>query len=146
MSTHDWTKFTKRINILAAPQDIYNAWTTRNNIEGWFLRSSQFTDKSDTLRQCDDAIHAGDTYKWMWHGFTNCVVEDGKILEANGKDTIKFTFAGPPDSPMIVTVKITKEKGESIVTLTQENIPLDDDGRMNFHVGCGDGWTFYLST
>ena len=145
MSTHDWTKFTKRINIKVAAQDIYNAWITRNNIETWFLRSSEFTDKADRLRQCDDVIHTGDTYKWMWHGYPNSVVEDGEILEANGKNTIRFTFSGPPESPMVVTVKITEEEGESIVSLTQENIPLDDDGRMNFHVGRGEGWTFYLA-
>jgi len=145
MSINDWTRFTKRININVAVQDIYNAWTIRNNIESWFVRFSEFTDKSETLRQCDNAIHEGDNYKWMWHGYPNSVVEDGKILEANGKDSIKFTFSGPRDSPMIVTVKIWEEDDQSIISLTQENIPVDDDGRMNFHVGCGEGWTFYLA-
>lgn len=145
MSTHDWTRFTKRININATPQDIYNAWTTRNHIENWFVRFSEFTSKSETLRQCEEAIHTGDTYKWMWHGYPDSVIEDGKILEANGSDKISFTFSGPPASPMVVTVKISEEESQSIVSLTQENIPVDDKGRMSFHVGCGEGWTFYLS-
>lgn len=46
---------------------------------------------------------------------------------------------------MVVTVRIANESGINVVELTQENIPVDDDSRANYFVGCGEGWTFYLA-
>jgi hypothetical protein len=46
---------------------------------------------------------------------------------------------------MTVTVRIFTEKNVQIVVLTQEIIPVDEDSMKNFFVGCGEGWTFYLT-
>ena len=77
----------------------------------------------------------------MWYGWCDDVVEKGKILEANGKDFIKFTFG----KAGIVNVQIKTEENETIVELTQEEIPVDEESKFNFYVGCGEGWTFYLA-
>jgi hypothetical protein len=69
------------------------------------------------------------------------VVEPGKILEANGTDYLKFSFAGNCE----VSVFIREEEGEAVVELWQENIPTDEPGRVNIQIGCGEGWTFYLA-
>ena len=37
------------------------------------------------------------------------------------------------------------DEGETIVELTQFNIELDDRSKSIFHVGCMQGWTFYLA-
>ena len=29
--------------------------------------------------------------------------------------------------------------------LTQEKIPLDEESKVNYHLGCMEGWTFYLA-
>ena len=34
---------------------------------------------------------------------------------------------------------------KTIVELTQDNIPPDDNPATNLHIGCGEGWTFYLA-
>ena len=65
----------------------------------------------------------------------------GEIIAANGVDRLKFSF----HDPMTVSVSIFREGGVSIVELVQENIPLDEDSRKNYFVGCGEGWTFYLA-
>ena len=63
------------------------------------------------------------------------------MLEVNGKDLLRFTFAGS----CVVTVTVKIESGETIVELQQENIPLDEDARVHYHLGCLTGWTFYLA-
>jgi len=32
-----------------------------------------------------------------------------------------------------------------VVELWQENIPGDEDSKVNLHMGCTKGWTFYLT-
>ena len=44
-----------------------------------------------------------------------------------------------------MSVSITAEDGVTVVELVQENIPIDDLSRVNYHLGCLTGWTFYLA-
>jgi uncharacterized protein YndB with AHSA1/START domain len=141
MSTYDWSKFSTRINIRANLNDIYIAWTTRAGLERWFLRMAEFTTTAKNVRGSYEGIAAGDAYRWLWFGYDDTVVETGRVLEVNGKDLLRFTFAGS----CVVTVAIKIEAGETIVELQQENIPLDEDARVNYHLGCLSGWTFYLA-
>jgi uncharacterized protein YndB with AHSA1/START domain len=141
MSAYDWSKFSTRINVNADIEDIYAAWTTRTGLERWFLRLAEFTKPDNTVRGDRDGIAKGDNYRWLWHGYDDSVVEKGTILDANGKDFIRFTFAGS----CIATVTIMKEMSETIVELEQQNIPLDETARVNYHLGCMAGWTFYMA-
>jgi uncharacterized protein YndB with AHSA1/START domain len=141
MSAYDWSKFSTRINVNAAFKDIYAAWTTRSGLERWFLRLAEFTDIGNTVRADRDGVIMGDSYRWLWYGYDDSVVEKETILDANGKDFLRFTFAGN----CIVTVTIKNEGSETIVELVQENIPLDETARVNYHLGCMTGWTFYLA-
>ncbi|HKI79080.1 MAG TPA: SRPBCC domain-containing protein [Ignavibacteriaceae bacterium] len=138
---YDWSSFTVRVNIKASPQTIYNYWATQENLEKWFLRLAEFKDSKGNLIHKKNKISKGDTYKWMWHGYGDEVVETGKILKANGKNFLQFTFAGD----CIVTVKIKKDKKENILELKQENIPTDNIAKVNYHLGCQTGWTFYMA-
>ncbi|MCS3798163.1 SRPBCC domain-containing protein [Niastella sp. OAS944] len=141
MSTIDWSKFVTRINISAPAEDIYKMWATRGGMESWFVRLSEYKDKDGVERGTDEEITIGDTYKWLWFGYGDEAVENGKILELNHKDRFRFSFGKAGN----VTVTITEEEGEHIVELTQEDIPTDEKGMYNFHVGCKGGWTFYLA-
>jgi uncharacterized protein YndB with AHSA1/START domain len=139
---YDWSKFTKRVNIKADVQSIYNSWTTQEGLESWFLRLAEFTKPDKTLRDRRSNVEAGDTYKWLWFGYGDESVECKEVLEANGKDLFRFTFSGG----CIVTIRIKTEKGETICELTQSNIPLTEKGKVDFHLGCMQGWTFYLAS
>ncbi|RTY86320.1 SRPBCC domain-containing protein [Flavobacterium sp. GT3R68] len=141
MENYDWSKFTQRIPIKATIQEIYDYWTTQEGMEKWFLRLSEFYTSEKSLKNPTTPIQKGDTYKWMWHGYSDEVVEYGEILEANGLDLLQFTFA----EQCIVTMKIFGESEETIMELSQENIPTDDQSKVRFHLGCSNGWTFYLS-
>ena len=137
---YDWSIFFVRINIKSTEQRIYNSWSTQENLEKWFLRLAEFTKPDKTIRSRKSKIEKGDTYRWRWHGYSDKVTERGKILRANGKDLLQFTFAGN----CIVTVKVKKVKGVNILELKQENIPTNNKAKVNFHLGCQTGWTFYM--
>ena len=141
MSSHDWSRFVVRINVHAPVETLYKAWATRAGIEEWFLRLSEYKSNDGVLRGNNELVKTGDTYKWLWFGYSDDVVEHGKILEQNGKDFFKFSFGKAGDC----SVFIKNEEGESIVELVQKNLPTDDAGKNDWHVGCKTGWTFYFA-
>ena len=63
------------------------------------------------------------------------------IEDANGRDSLRFTFA----RSCLVSVGMTVEEGLTLVQLREEHIPLDETFRANYHLGCMTGWTFYLA-
>lgn len=137
---YNWSRFTQKINIKAPIGHIYNAWTIPNELEKWFLRRASFfsEQKGKTM---DMHIAEGDTYEWLWHGYGDDTMEKGKVLKADGHNTLKFSFTAGG----IVTVEIGEVNGENIVMLTQENIPTDEHGKVHYHLGCQTGWAFYLA-
>ena len=141
MAQYDWSSFTRRITIKAKPHDIYRLWTTQSGLEKWFLRLAEFTKPDQSHRGKDYQVQKGDTYKWLWFGYTDDVSEIGKILDANGKDSLQFTFSGGS----IVTIRIYTEEGEVITEVKQESMGLTDESKASYHVGCSTGWTFYLA-
>jgi hypothetical protein len=142
MSTsYDWTRFTVRVNVNASIEKLYHSWATRSGMEYWFLRLSEYKKPDDSFRANDELVKKGDTYKWLWHGWPDDTVEYGEILETNGKDFFKFSFGKAGNC----SVKIYKEENETIVELVQDNIPDDELGMKNYHLGCSTGWTFYLA-
>jgi len=138
---HDWSRFVQRVSIKADHQRIYDAWGTQKGLESWFLRKAEFTKPEGNARDEASPVSKGDTYEWLWHGWSDDVVERGTILEANGKNFVKFTFG----KAGVVSVKVKDEAGETILELVQEDIPTDEDSMVNFHVGCTKGWVFYLA-
>src|SRR5450432_32395 len=136
----DWSRFTKRINVKATVAQLYNAWATRSGIESWFLRTGEFSNQ-DGLLANNTRVQKGNKYKWNWYGYSDEVVERGEITEANDKNSLEFTFG----RTMKVSIQIKTEEGENIVELTQYDIPVDEKGKTNFHIGCGEGWVFYVA-
>ena len=141
MSSYDWSKFELRIPINATPEVIYRALATKEGIESWFLREARFFTEESQPRTSTEYIQKGDRYTWLWHGYDDETVEHNDIIDANGHDSMSFVFAGH----CIVTITIGMLDSETIVQLTQQNIPTGEDGRINIHLGCMEGWTFYLT-
>ncbi len=137
----DWNQFKKRVTIRATTDSIYRAWTTGHGIESWFLRSAEFSNEAGVLRGAHEFAELGDNYLWKWHGWSDEANLRGNILAANGRDYFQFTF----HDPMVVSIRILSEFGTNIVELVQTNIATDEDSRSNYFVGCGEGWTFYLT-
>ncbi len=142
MINNKWTSFkiTGDYNITDI-RSLYEAWTTAAGLEKWFLRKADFYTVPGRLREPDEFILKEDTYEWYWHGFGDDTVEKGQILEANGTDFLKFTFA----ANSIVSVNMYSRNGLSIIEIMQENIPKENDPSKNLYVQCQVGWTFYLA-
>lgn len=141
MGNYDWTRFVTRININASIEKLYACWATREGIELWFLRMSEYAKPGGNLRANDEPVQKGDTYRWRWWGWPDDMIEEGSILEANGKDFFKFSFGIAGNC----AVSIKQEEGETIVELVQDNIPATEQGMHNWHLGCKTGWTFYFA-
>ncbi len=139
MASYDWTRFEKRITVNVPPTEAYLAWATSDELERWFLKEAKFVNAYGHDRDADSVIQVGDKYTWKWYGWDG--QDEGEILEANGKDKLVFTFAGPCK----VTVTFTQQGSGTLVELAQENIPTDDESKANLHVSCTQGWTFYMA-
>lgn len=141
MTVNDWTKFTIKADFNTDVRSVYQAWTTPEGLESWFLRKANFYAIAGRLREPHESILKEDTYEWYWHGFDDSAVEKGQVLEVNSIDFLRFTFSGGST----VSVTIEGKNGLTIVELTQENIPEESDPAKNLFVQCQIGWTFYLT-
>jgi uncharacterized protein YndB with AHSA1/START domain len=141
MADLDLSSFVKRIPIHVPTQAIYDAWSTQEGLESWFLRDAIFTDSSGHVRAPQEKIQQDDSYEWRWHGYPDSTNEKNRVLAANGTNYIQFNFAGP----CIVTVSIKQESGETVCELIQSNFPDDEEAKLFLHFDCGTGWTFYLA-
>ena len=141
MSNFDWSRFSVRINVKATKEKLYWCWATRKGIEYWFLRKSDYKKPDGSLYEADEFVRKDDRYSWWWHGYPDEVVEQGEILGCNGKDFFEFRFGNAG----VCTVKIYEEQGENIVELVQHQIPADEKGKQDWHIGCKTGWTFYMA-
>ncbi|MGB3227814.1 MAG: SRPBCC domain-containing protein [Saprospiraceae bacterium] len=145
MKSYNWGEFIIRIPIHSTTEKIYQSFATQQGMESWFLRLSEYSKADSTKYNPEEFVEPGSNYNWMWHGWPDSIAESGKILKANGQDIFSFTFTGNAENDMAVEIIVTKEKGLQIVNLRQYNIPQDDFGKSNFHLGCSKGWTFYLT-
>ena len=136
----DWSRFTVNLPLDQSKSEIIKAWKSQENLEKWFLKLAEFTTEKGEKRKKQEEIKPGDSYRWQWYGWPENVEEKGKLLEPEPREFIRFIFG----KAGIVGVRVIEEKGQTILKLIQENIPLDEESRMNFYVGCKTGWTFYL--
>ncbi|MBC7848180.1 MAG: SRPBCC domain-containing protein [Chitinophagaceae bacterium] len=138
----NWSQFVVRVNINnVAIEKLYWCWATRAGMEHWFLRTCEYKTADGVVKKDKDQVCTGDSYKWHWHGYGDDSVEYGTILDCNNKDHLKFSFGKAGNC----AIEILKEDDQTIVQLTQGDIPNDDLSRMNYHVGCKSGWTFHLA-
>lgn len=110
-------------------------------MEYWFLRLSEYKKPDGSLRDHDELVARGDTYKWLWYGWPDDTVERGEILDCNDKDLFRFSFGKAGHC----TVRIYDEQERTIVELVQDRIPTDEQAKHYWHLGCKTGWTFHLA-
>ncbi|HWZ04321.1 MAG TPA: SRPBCC domain-containing protein [Mucilaginibacter sp.] len=136
-----WTRFKVTGDFNIDIRTLYEAWATPVGLEKWFLRKGDFYTIVGRQREPEEFIAKEDTYEWYWHGWGDETCEKGEILEANGTDFIKFTFA----KDNIVSVNLSSRNGVYLVELTQENIAIEEDPAKSLFVQCQVGWTFYFA-
>ncbi len=137
MEDFDWTSFTKKIAVKAKIADIYNAWTKATELQKWFLQEVKFSEGDIAVGPTENAS-GGTNYEWLWYLYKDPM--KGRIIQANGKDSLQFTFEGE----CLVDVRLSEEKEYTIIELKQHNIPTDDNSKKFIRLGCSHGWAFYL--
>ena len=138
MKNFDWTEFTRKMFIEAPIENLYNAWAKPDEIERWFLSDATFLDNENKILAKNKTINKGLHYQWQWYLYD--VTETGKVTKANHKDHIQFTFAGN----CLVDIYLKEFENGTIITLTQKNIPTDNNSKYDIRLGCDRGWSFYL--
>jgi len=139
MKDYNWKAFEKRVLIDAKLEDIYDAWTKSIELEKWFLKKAIFNNiASGEKVSVQENISAEVNYLWTWYAQNHS--ESGKVLKTNSKDYLEFTFTGN----CIVKITLSPFNSKTMVTLVQEDIPDNDESRLNIRLGCAFGWTFYL--
>jgi len=138
MKTLTWDSFTKKIHINASLEKLYWCWATEEGITSWFLRSAAYTRNKKRI-SASEFVQQNDAYTWMWHNWDG--QEQGKILEVNGSDLVKLSFAGSCD----LTITLEQRDEVVLLTLTQSQIPLDEKSKLEIFYGCSNGWTFWLA-
>ena len=90
MEKSNWKQFVLRITIDAAPEKIFQAWTTQAGLERWFLRLAEFTSSAGERRKRNELIQQADRYRWLWFGYDDSFAEEKEILFTNNKDELEF--------------------------------------------------------
>ncbi len=138
MEKLEWSSFTKKIYIHASAEKLYDLWATTEGITSWFLKYASYKTSSGNSRKSKEHIQKGDNYVWQWYNWDG--KEEGQVLEANGKDYLEITFETSK-----VSIQLEEINAVTVVTLTQFDIPTDDDSKLKVHFGCSNGWTFWLA-
>jgi hypothetical protein len=94
-NTHDWGRFTVRINVNAPIEKLYHAWVTRSGMEYWFLRISEYKKPGGLLRGNDEFVSKGDSYKWLWYGYPDETAEYGRYWIATEKIFLNSVLEKP---------------------------------------------------
>jgi len=140
MQAYDWSFFLLRLPIRANGKTIFNCWTTQQGLENWFLRSAKFIRPDGSIRDANSSIEINDNYEWLWHGWADDVAEKGNILELS-ENFLKFSFGKAEN----VSIIFKQEAGQNILELLQDEIPVDENSQIYYHLGCTKGWIFYLT-
>lgn len=139
MKPVDWTRFRKRIHIHCPAETVYRAWAVPGQIEQWFLERADYQGPDGRPRPKDQPVQTGDTFAWKWHNWD--FREQGRILTADGRSRLAFTFGKGGN----VHVELQETAGTTEVTLTQDEIPTDEQSKQEIYTGCATGWTFWLA-
>jgi hypothetical protein len=135
---HDWTSFTLKIPINHDTDKIFSYFIKPEKLEIFFLENADFLSKNNASRDKESNIEKGDTYTWKWYG--SSIMATGEVMSNNFVDECSFSFFN-----CLVAVKVFQQASVSIVELIQSNIPTDEESKVNLHIGCTRGWTFYLT-
>ncbi len=138
MDKFDWTQFSKRIFINTDLKSVYDAWTKSEELEKWFLAKAAFFSKDGKEILPLENVSSNSVYRWNW--FAQNHFEEGTVRKANGIDCVEFTFAGTCK----VKVLLSQVNNQTLVDLTQTEIPLDNNSKEGIRLGCAFGWSFYL--
>lgn len=140
MAEFDWSRFRLGIYIKASPEAVYRAWATAAGLVAWFPNAARYESRSGKSRGKPGLAKTGDLYtKYFFYG--GGIESTGRVIAARKPSLFKITFA--PNGE--ITVRVSKVGKYSLVELVQGKIATSAKARIDSHMGCRTGWTFYLT-
>lgn len=133
----DWTEFSLHVAIGAAPEEIFERWSTAQGLESFFVEMMRITGPDGVERGHDEPAEPGDRFIWRWQNGRRV---RGEFLAPVEEDEVRFTFV---DST--VSVRAVPYGEGSLVQLRQFGIPDTDEARMHIHANCRGGWVYFLT-
>lgn len=140
MTDYDWSWFKRSVFIDATPEEVFNSWITPSMITTWFLLRADFQSPEGEKRAADGHISEGDLYEWLWWNYDG--IENGKILKLDVEARhLEFSFA---NDACTVIVDVEVRDGDTLLRLEQKDMPTDETNKRNLHLGCSQGWSFWM--
>lgn len=140
MEYYHWDYFTRSLFINAPRSKVFDAWTIPEQIETWFLEKADFTDQNQLPRPGNERIQDGDRYAWKWWNYP--IIEEGKVQKVDPEERyLDFLFVG---EKCPVRVLFQEFNDKTLIRLSQTGIPNDDKGKSQIHMGCSQGWSFWM--
>lgn len=125
--TYDWTQFTLKIMVAAPADKVFQAWTDDKVITKWF-----------PVKATIEPVKGGRIYL-EWLGGDKL---DDKIIEIRKHQSFVFPFGTKGEQ---VSIKFIKVKGGTVVELHQSKMKTTPQDKVQMHLGCIQGWTFFLA-
>ncbi len=136
--TIDWTVFDIFCQVDAAPEKVFQAWSTKAGLESFFIRQIEIKNPEGENRKPNEIVSEGDTYAWK--GFHDWSLT-GKFLTIDPQVCCTFTFGDDSN----VTVTIQPSGDGSLVHLRQWAM-VDEPGlRMPLVLNCRSCWIFFFA-
>ena len=123
----DWTKFFLRIAIDTSPEKVFQAWTDDKIVTKWFTVKAEMEPKKK-----------GRIF-WEWLG---CDKLDTKNIDFVPNKKFVFPFGSKGEQ---VAITIVPDSSGAICELRQTKMKTDPKSRIAMHMGCKQGWTFFLT-
>jgi uncharacterized protein YndB with AHSA1/START domain len=143
---HDWTYFKRRIYIKNTSIDeIFRMCTTPKGLTEWYVQKTEFKDINGRLREQNETVRLGDTFKCTYHIGSSF---EGEVLAVEKNKLLSFTFGeNEPDSKDLVVVTFTfhQENDKIWLDILQDNMTDSNYSRVNNYISCNMGWYFHMS-
>lgn len=123
----DWTRFSLKIEIAAAPQRVFRAWTDSAELCAWFAVRNEIEP------------HVGGRLFFEWLGGDRL---ETKLLAVKKNREVRFPFGSKGEE---VRVLFKKVKGGTLCTLEQTGMRTSPKQKIEMHMGCKTGWVFFLT-
>ena len=124
---YDWTRFSLKIEIAAAPERVYRAWTDASELSAWFSVRAEIEPRK------------GGRLFFEWLGGDRL---ETNVLAVRQNREIRFPFGSRGEE---VRVLLRKVKGGTLCTLEQTGMKTSSKQKIEMHMGCKTGWAFFLA-
>jgi len=138
--TFDWSRFRLGIHVRKTPPQVFRLLATAAGLAKWFPNEAVYRDRAGRTRRPTELAKSGDAY-FKRFVYAGGVQGDGVVLSARRERLFKISFGENGE----VCFRLKPKDRGTLVELIQDRIPTHPEARIESHLGCRTGWTFFLT-